>query len=1129
MSNTSAIPLPRTGERFIPEFEGDIVAEHYHRYLLARELVAGKTVLDVACGEGYGSHLLAAAAEHVTGVDIDADAVTHACQSYSRDNLEYRQGDCTAIPLADASVDVVVSFETIEHHDCHRAMIKDIRRVLRPGGLLIISSPDKREYSDVPGYDNPYHVRELYRDEFVALLEQHFKHHEIFGQRVVYGSLIGAGKARGLVSHTPDDAPATPGVASAVYLIALASDAELPDAGNSLLPHDIAASDAVQHEKQLLRLRESELDERGQRVYQHQQEIERLHVAHTEQLANAEARSQRWLEAHSELARQAHTFGWLGKQLVKLALRRLYARATHRQLRRRILASEMFDADWYRAQNSDVQASGEDALDHYLTHGGFEGRDPSPWFNTREWLNRYPWLVTRQYHPLLHYLEVTTPVNPLTLGAGGKMSRTALFTQLFNAATGLGEEHAPLTDDCLEDGTRIRAIALYLPQFHPIEENSRWWGKGFTEWTNVGKAVPQFEGHYQPRHPGELGYYDLRLPEVQERQVELARQHGIEAFCFHYYWFSGRKRLLEKPIDQYVANPNIDFPFCLCWANENWTRRWDGQEQDVLMEQRHEPHDDLEFIEDVAPLFKDSRYLRVNGKPLLIVYRVDILPDANKTARVWRDYCREQGIGEIHLVAAQSFGIGNPHPYGFDAAMEFPPHDVAAHPVNDQVTLTNPDFSGAIFDYADIVSRELIKQAPKDYRLYRTVFPAWDNEARKPGRGHIFTHSTPNLYRQWLAGVCDHADRHPSDEKLVFINAWNEWAEGAYLEPDRRYGYGYLQATQQALAMYPASWEQPASGLHRQATAQLEGARRHHDSAVILHLYYPELWPEMAAELAHLQDGYDLYVSLPEHADNNAVAAVAEQAPAATLLRFPNRGRDISPFLTILKALRPLGYALVLKLHAKKSLHRDDGSQWRQGVLRELVGSPEQVQRIARAFQEDPALGLVGPTGHWLAYRHYWGYPVGYPPHMRQLAARLGVDTPLEELHFFAGSMYWCRPEALERLTAVLTPEQFDEELGQVDGTLAHEVERLTAGACQQDGWRVADTADLDAAPSAAHPYPFAQQSPPLPRDIPLEQAGVHQVAAHASPAVVQQQKLRQWAKRVPGARRLYHYIKGKG
>lgn len=1159
MSDTSPLPLPRTGERFIPEFEGDIVAEHYHRYLLARELVAGKTVLDVACGEGYGSHLMAAVAEHVTGVDIDADAVTHARQSYSRENLEYHRGDCTEIPLPDASVDVVVSFETIEHHDRHQAMLADIKRVLRPGGLLIISSPDKHEYTDVPGYHNPYHVKELYHDEFVSLLDEHFQHHRLLGQRVVYGSLIGAADARGLHTQAADAVAPVPGVAHAVYLIALASDAELPAATNSLLPHDIDTSDAVNACKTLLRQRETELDERGERVYQHEQTIERLSTEqeqtierlsteheqtierlstkqeqtieqltaeHRRQLDHTAAQREALFDAYSTLARRAHSFRWLCRQLAKLGLRAPHARYTHQQARRRVLESEMFDAAWYQAQNPDVEAGGQDPLDHYLRHGGFEGRDPSPWFKTRDWLMRHPEVVAAQRHPLLHYLDVTTPVNPITLGTGGKMPQSALFDQLFNAAAHPSSEHASLDDNRLEDGSRIRAVAFYLPQFHPIAENDRWWGKGFTEWTNVGKAVPQFAGHYQPRHPGELGYYDLRLPEVQERQVELARQHGIEAFCFHYYWFSGRKRLLERPIDQYVANPNIDFPFCLCWANENWTRRWDGQEHDVLMEQRHEPQDDLEFIEDVAPLLKDPRYLRVDGKPLLIVYRVDILPDAQKTARVWRDYCREQGIGELHLVAAQSFGIGDPGPYGFDAAVEFPPHDVAAHPINNQVALTNPDFSGAIFDYADIAARELVKTAPDGYRLYRTAFPSWDNEARKPGRGHMFVHSTPALYRQWLTGLCDHADRYPADEKLVFINAWNEWAEGAYLEPDRRYGYAYLQATRQTLAMFP---RQPAAaeGLHHRAEQQLADARRRHDTAVVLHLYYPELWPEMAAELAHLGDDYDLYVALPEHADESARQAITRQVPKAMLLEFPNRGRDIAPFLTVLKGIRPLGYRQVLKIHAKKSLHREDGSEWRQGFMRELLGSADQVQRITRAFAEDPRLGLVGPAGHYLAYRHYWGYPVSYPARVEQLKTQLGVDTPLQALHFFAGSMFWCRPEALDGLLKTLTPENFDEELGQVDGTLAHEVERLFVGVCQAEGYRVADTRHPDDAPAAAHPYPFAQQSPPLPDDIPLAQAGVHQVAAHATPAVVQEQKLRQWAKRVPGARRLYRWIKG--
>ncbi len=370
---------------------------------------------------------------------------------------------------------------------------------------------------------------------------------------------------------------------------------------------------------------------------------------------------------------------------------------------------------------------------------------------------------------------------------------------------GRDKDFVPLSrSDILE--SEIKLIAFYLPQFHPIPENDKWWGKGFTEWTNVTRAIPQFIGHYQPRLPGELGFYDLRNPEIQERQVELARQYGIYGFCFHFYWFNG-KRLLETPLEQFVSSHEIDFPFCINWANENWSRRWDGKDSDVLISQKHSPEDDIAFIQHVSKYLRDKRYVRVNSKPLLSVYRADLLPEPANTAERWREWCRNNGIGDIYLALTHSFEHLDPRSVGFDAAIEFAPNTFPLSDVSRDFDIVNPEFQGHIFDYRNAVEIARRYRRP-EYKKFRGICPSWDNEARRPGKGTVLVNSSPAAYKEWLKTLCDFTVANfDVEERLIFINAWNEWAEGAYLEPDRRYGYACLQATADVLSTCPQKAE----------------------------------------------------------------------------------------------------------------------------------------------------------------------------------------------------------------------------------------------------------------------------------------------------------------------------------
>jgi lipopolysaccharide biosynthesis protein len=351
--------------------------------------------------------------------------------------------------------------------------------------------------------------------------------------------------------------------------------------------------------------------------------------------------------------------------------------------------------------------------------------------------------------------------------------------------TGLSEINTPSNDP--------RLIAFYLPQFHPIKENDEWWGKGFTEWTNVTKSTALFPEHYQPHLPTDLGFYDLRVKETRHDQIKLAKEYGIDGFCYHYYWFSGN-RLLEKPLDDMLSDPDSDMPFCLCWANENWTRRWDGDEHEILMAQQYLPDDDKSFVLSLLPFVNDERYIRIDGKPLLIVYRAQLLPDAKHSAKIWRETFRELGVGEVHLCAALTFGNEDYDQFGFDSGIEFPPHNLSARNISHEIEFNDP-FHGAVFDYAE-VAESYIEKDYKDKRVYKTVFPSWDNTARKNSNSLVVANGIPKNYEFWLSSVLDQAKEKPdAHHQMVFINAWNEWAEGCHLEPDRRHGSAFLQST----------------------------------------------------------------------------------------------------------------------------------------------------------------------------------------------------------------------------------------------------------------------------------------------------------------------------------------------
>lgn len=349
-----------------------------------------------------------------------------------------------------------------------------------------------------------------------------------------------------------------------------------------------------------------------------------------------------------------------------------------------------------------------------------------------------------------------------------------------------------------------KIIAYYLTQYHPNEKNDEWWGRGTTEWNNVNQAIPQFCGHYQPRKPGELGYYDLRLKENISRQVEIAKNYGVDVFCFYYYWFDGQ-RLLEKPLNIFLNNKDLDIQFCYCWANENWTKRFSGTDEGLLMKITKSVESYEKFIDSVLPDMQDVRYYTIDDKPVLSVYRPSEVPSVKHVLEVWRKKAKNFLRRDIYIIAVQERDTSaNWINVGFDAETEFQPKQIE-HYCKDITNKINPirkNFSGRVYDYYDLVvnKKYLSANSKSERKVYPAVMPMWDNTPRRNHRGIIFHGSTPDLYRNWLSDIA-HSVKYNNtlDDKVIFVNAWNEWGEGAYLEPDEFFGYAYLNATWQAL------------------------------------------------------------------------------------------------------------------------------------------------------------------------------------------------------------------------------------------------------------------------------------------------------------------------------------------
>jgi lipopolysaccharide biosynthesis protein len=588
----------------------------------------------------------------------------------------------------------------------------------------------------------------------------------------------------------------------------------------------------------------------------------------------------------------------------------------------------------------------------------------------------------------------------------------------------------------------VRTVAFYLPQDHPTPANYAAWGEGFTEWRTVARAQQEFTGHFQPRLPANYGFYDLRLEEIQVRQARDAKAAGIAAFCYYYYWFDGKTPLI-KPLLTHKDNRDIDLPFCLCFANESWTKRWDGLDEEVIYQQTYGDNFAVRFWNDALPLLKSNKYLRDHsGSPILLVYRPSIIPRFKQVADDWRRLAKEAGFPGLKLIGSLAFEDFSQFSQGLDSFYEFPP--LATYAEHALTKLRPKSFVHGkasasqthVHDYRKWVMMErVVKESPPD--IHPGIMPAWDNVARRPGQGNAFSDIDPSMFREWASRASMRAVR--TTDQLFFVNAWNEWAEGTYLEPDIRYGWAFLSAL--------------ARGISCERDVEVEKDSK--PIAIFAHVHYPEIWQEICA-LIEKSVAVPFNLIITTSSDVDLKHPTSEYLRNVELHRIDNRGRDILPFLVALDRTR-IDFDIGLKLHTKRSPHRVDGAEWRRILIGDLL--PEGgCEPIVRLFRQDPNLGFVGPDAHWALIGEHIGSNSAI---IESITQRLGIDWNERDLdtgRFIAGSMFWFRKSALQSLSLPRVSDLFSIEMGQLDGTAAHAMERLFSLLGERVGFVTAST-----------------------------------------------------------------------
>jgi len=610
---------------------------------------------------------------------------------------------------------------------------------------------------------------------------------------------------------------------------------------------------------------------------------------------------------------------------------------------------------------------------------------------------------------------------------------------------------------------KVKAIAFYLPQFHAIPENDKWWGKGFTEWTNTRKAKPRFKGHYQPREPHkDIGYYNLTNVETLKKQAELAKQHGIYGFCFYFYWFSG-KRLLEKPLDLLLEHPEIDINFCLCWANENWTRRWDGQDNEILMKQNYTDDDPFRFIEDIKKYVTDKRYIRIDGEPIILVYNPSKIPNVNNVFTMWREHAINSRIGKIKIFICRTYGhtakglniIDN-----VDGEVEFPPNtNFNLKSINTNLSINN----GSVLNYKEFLAsykqKKIIPTRLTTPPLFHTCMVAWDNTARKISGWTTFIGFSLKTFFEWVSLLVD--DAFKTKDQMFFINAWNEWGEGTYLEPDKKYGYANINTFSKAIYGLPFYVSKPIFKWKYRKINNILLKKDNIKICIQIHLYDIELINEIIMNLNYIPFPFYCYISTDTDEKLNIIYKEftnnCKNAKEIYVKRFDNRGRDVAPFIEQMEKEIDK-FEFILHIHSKMS-RTNDGyrDKWREYLFKHLLGDTENIYRIFEEFEKNKKLGLVFPESFppiisWLI----WGGDIEQGKYnVQKFLEKIGIEMFLgDKPEFAAGDMFWARTKAIRKaFCAGINQNDFPIESGQVDMTLAHAIERSWVYIAKHEGY----------------------------------------------------------------------------